>query len=50
MLTIAERVETKAEADWLHQRGIDCFQGYLFGRPAAQPQMPGVETRERAAG
>lgn len=50
MLTVAERVETAAEADWLHARGIDCFQGYLFGRPAAQPQMPGTETRERAAG
>lgn len=51
MVTVAERVETVAEADWLHARGIDCFQGYLFGRPVAQPQVPGQDDqRARAAG
>lgn len=37
MMTVAERVETTAEAAWLRAEGIDCLQGYLLGRPAAQP-------------
>jgi len=41
MLTIAERVETAADADWLTAAGVDCMQGYLFGRPAAEPMMRG---------
>lgn len=32
--TIAEGIETQAEADWLIDRGVDYLQGYLFGRPA----------------
>ena len=27
MLTVAERVETEADADWLRGLGIDCLQG-----------------------
>jgi len=37
MMTVAERVETPAEGAWLQAAGIDCLQGYLVGRPAAQP-------------
>lgn len=37
MMTVAERVETQDEAVWLREAGIDCLQGYLTGRPAAQP-------------
>ncbi len=40
MATVAERIETPADADWLRGRGVDCFQGYLYGRPAARPEMP----------
>ena len=51
MLTIAEFVETEAEAGWLRERGIDCLQGHLCGRPAARPQLPGAgEAGRRAIG
>ncbi len=40
MLTVAERVETRADAEWLRAAGIDCLQGYLTGRPAAAPDLP----------
>ncbi len=51
MVTVAERVEAPADADWLRARGVDCFQGYLYGRPAARPEMPAEEGKDsRAAG
>lgn len=34
METVAECVETEAVRDRLVQLGVDCGQGYLFGRPA----------------
>ena len=34
MVTVAERVETEADAGWLRALGIDCLQGWLYGRPA----------------
>jgi EAL domain-containing protein (putative c-di-GMP-specific phosphodiesterase class I) len=40
MMLVAERVEDQADADWLHARGIDCMQGYLYGRPAATAETP----------
>lgn len=33
MFTVAEGVETPAEAAMLGRLGIDCLQGYLYGRP-----------------
>ena len=30
---IAEGVEARHQQEWLHQRGCDAFQGYLFARP-----------------
>lgn len=33
MFTVAEGVETAAEADLVTDLGIDCLQGYLFGVP-----------------
>lgn len=33
MFTVAEAVETVAEAECLRSLGIDCFQGFLFGAP-----------------
>jgi EAL domain-containing protein (putative c-di-GMP-specific phosphodiesterase class I) len=35
MLTVAERVERPADAEWLARLGIDCLQGYLYARPMA---------------
>jgi len=35
--TVAECVETEAEANWLRAEGIDLFQGYFFGRPDTKP-------------
>jgi EAL domain-containing protein (putative c-di-GMP-specific phosphodiesterase class I) len=37
MLTVAESVETKEDAEYLISIGIDCLQGYLFGAPTIRP-------------
>ncbi|MBW7923033.1 MAG: EAL domain-containing protein [Rubellimicrobium sp.] len=37
MFTIAEGVETAADRDRLARMGVDCLQGYLFGRPRPAP-------------
>jgi EAL domain-containing protein (putative c-di-GMP-specific phosphodiesterase class I) len=37
MLTIAESVETEAEAMFLAEAGFDCLQGYLYGAPSLSP-------------
>lgn len=51
MITVAERVETEADATWLRALGIDCLQGWLYGRPSARPEMPGADDgRARIAG
>jgi EAL domain-containing protein (putative c-di-GMP-specific phosphodiesterase class I) len=50
MFCIAERVETATDAAWMRQAGVDCLQGYLYGRPAAVPELPGAEATRRAAG
>ena len=51
MLTVAEQVETEAEAAWLTRAGIDCLQGYLYGRPAARPVLaPLGDASHRMAG
>ncbi len=38
MMTVAEFVETGAEAVMAREMGVDCLQGYLVGKPAAVPQ------------
>jgi EAL domain-containing protein (putative c-di-GMP-specific phosphodiesterase class I) len=48
MLTVAEQVEGEADAGWLRRAGVDCLQGYLYGRPAAQPLLPQPADRRRA--
>lgn len=50
MMTVAECVETAAEAEYLTQLGIDCLQGYHFGAPAiAVPwQRDGPRSSRRA--
>lgn len=40
MFTIAEGVESRGEQARLAQIGVDCLQGYLFGRPQARPRAP----------
>lgn len=37
MLTVAESVETAADARWLADAGVDCLQGYHFAAPALRP-------------
>ncbi len=37
MMTVAEFVETGAEAAKAREIGVDCLQGYLIGRPAEAP-------------
>ena len=37
MFTVAESVETEAEARFLAEIGVDCMQGYLFGAPTTSP-------------
>ena len=38
MFTVAEAVETEAEAAYLRSTGIDCLQGYLYGAPTLKPE------------
>lgn len=41
MFTVAEGVETPAEAECLQALGVDCQQGYLFGAPTINPVWSG---------
>ena len=52
MVAVAECVETEAEAAWLRDRGIDCLQGYLYGKPSPLAELPSaaVEAGRQAAG
>ena len=45
--TVAEMVETSDVEDVVRKSGVDFAQGWLYGRPAAQPEWP--DTREAAA-
>ena len=40
MFTVAEAVETLAEAELLRDMGVACMQGFLFG---AAPTKPGFD-------
>lgn len=51
MFTVAECVETAADADCLAAMGLDCLQGYFCGRPGLVPVGQGdAGPRERRAG
>lgn len=45
MLTVAEAVETAADADWLTAAGIDCLQGYHLAAPSLAPPWEPCEDR-----
>ncbi|KIC37987.1 EAL domain-containing protein [Leisingera sp. ANG-M7] len=45
MLTVAESVESQADAEFLVDNGVDCLQGYLFGAPSVTP--PWIEEMKR---
>lgn len=49
MMTVAEQVESEADASLLRAIGIDALQGWLYGKPAAVPAMPAMEPDRRAA-
>ena len=44
--TIAEMIETDAQAERLLQLGVGFGQGYLFGRPAPKPAVPAATARK----
>jgi EAL domain-containing protein (putative c-di-GMP-specific phosphodiesterase class I) len=49
MLTVAEQVDDPEEGAWLAGLGVDCLQGYLYGRPAPVAEMPAAEQPARRA-
>ncbi len=48
MFTVAESVQTGAEATFLAKAGIDCMQGYYFGAPTTTPPWRMASCRKRA--
>jgi len=47
--TVAEGVESEAEADYLREAGVDCYQGYLYGRPLPPAEALRCLTDSRGA-
>jgi EAL domain-containing protein (putative c-di-GMP-specific phosphodiesterase class I) len=48
MLTVAERVETVEDAEFLINAGCDLLQGYFFGAPTVRPWWQRDDARRRA--
>ncbi|MGB0958706.1 MAG: EAL domain-containing protein [Halocynthiibacter sp.] len=48
IFTVAEGVETQEDANYLIGAGIDCMQGYYFGRPNLTPPWHSNYERQRA--
>lgn len=46
MFTVAESVESEADARFLIENGVDCLQGYFFGAPSIDP--PWVQEKAEA--
>jgi EAL domain-containing protein (putative c-di-GMP-specific phosphodiesterase class I) len=42
-MTVAERIDCEEDAEVLRRMGVDCLQGYRFGRAAAAPALPEEE-------
>lgn len=49
MFTVAEAVETKEEAQFLINLGVDCLQGYLFGAAEIRPAFINREIGQKRA-
>lgn len=49
MFTVAEAVETKEEAQFLINLGVDCLQGYLFGAAEIRPDFVNRESGRKRA-
>jgi predicted signal transduction protein with EAL and GGDEF domain len=50
MVTVAEAVETEAEARWLPAAGVGCLQGFHFGAPIFDPPWAGENPAGQTAG
>jgi diguanylate cyclase (GGDEF)-like protein len=48
--TVAETVETVADAEVLAEYGVDYLQGYLFGRPSLERPWSRIEARRAQVG
>lgn len=48
MFTVAEAVESEAEADFLIKAGLDCLQGYYYGAPTLNPSFDIAPLRRKA--
>jgi EAL domain-containing protein (putative c-di-GMP-specific phosphodiesterase class I) len=46
MMTVAEMIETEAEATVLRAMGVDCLQGYAFGAPTVRPAFAEAARRQ----
>ncbi|WP_101068737.1 EAL domain-containing protein [Roseovarius salinarum] len=49
MVSIAESVETAADAAFLTRQGIDCMQGYFFAAPTVRPPWQSPAPRAASA-
>ena len=49
MMTVAEGVETPAEAAFLIETGFDCLQGYYFGMPTTDPVWMDQEQQRKVS-
>ena len=49
MVTVAESVETEADAALAVQIGIDCLQGYYFAAPTTRPDWTRKEGSRESA-
>ena len=50
MATVAEFVESEADAEALRGLGVDCLQGYYFGRPEVEPAWRDPSAASQASG
>jgi len=47
MLTIAEGIEAREDAQYLIENGIDCLQGFYFGVPSIKAPWHKTNKRKR---
>lgn len=50
MLSVADGVDSEADAAWLCDAGLDCLQGPFHGLPTARPESPQCDLADRGAG